>query len=190
MTNPEDFEEFMRNYQDMVFSTAVRMLGNETDAADIAQEVFLRAHDRFAELLRMQSPGAWLKKVATNLCLNQLTRYRFRWRFFSEMESEETGESFAGSLPAEDVTGQRLEETERNEMLEAALQKLPTPQRVPLVLYHFEDMSYEDIAKRLGVSLSKVKTDIHRGREALRLKIETARRDESAPRKVSESRIS
>jgi RNA polymerase sigma-70 factor (ECF subfamily) len=51
------------------------------------------------------------------------------------------------------------------------LQKLPPAQRVPLVLYHFEDMSYEEIAARLRASLSKVKTDIHRGRETLRKKL-------------------
>ena len=51
--------------------------------------------------------------------------------------------------------------------MERALEQLPEHQRVPLVLYHFEDLPYEDIARRLGVSLSKVKTDIMRAREAL-----------------------
>jgi RNA polymerase sigma-70 factor (ECF subfamily) len=51
------------------------------------------------------------------------------------------------------------------------LQKLPTAQRVPLVLYHLEGLRYEEIAEKLGVSLGKVKTDIARGREALRKKL-------------------
>ena len=55
----------------------------------------------------------------------------------------------------------------RREWVEGALEKLPAHQRVPLVLFHFEDMPYEDIARKTGVSLSKVKTDILRGREAL-----------------------
>jgi DNA-directed RNA polymerase specialized sigma24 family protein len=50
----------------------------------------------------------------------------------------------------------------------------PPAQRVPLVLYHFEDMSYDEIARQLGISLSKVKVDIHRGREALRTKLQRA----------------
>ena len=53
--------------------------------------------------------------------------------------------------------------------------KLPKDQRVALVLYHFEDMDYADIAKRLGVSLGKVKTDIFRAREALRKKLQPTR---------------
>jgi RNA polymerase sigma-70 factor (ECF subfamily) len=58
-------------------------------------------------------------------------------------------------------------------LLEAALHKLPDAQRVPLVLFHFDDMAYEDIAEKLGVSLSKVKTDIHRGRHALKRYLQT-----------------
>ena len=60
-----------------------------------------------------------------------------------------------------------LGRADRRAWVERALEKLPEHQRVPLVLFHFEDMPYDDIAKRLGVSLSKVKTDILRGREAL-----------------------
>jgi RNA polymerase sigma-70 factor (ECF subfamily) len=64
-----------------------------------------------------------------------------------------------------------LEQRERSAVVEQALQKLPTAQRVPLVLYHLEDLSYEEIAAQLGVSLGKVKTDIFRGRETLRRKL-------------------
>jgi len=56
-------------------------------------------------------------------------------------------------------------------LLETVLQKLPASQRVPLVLYHFEELSYEEIAASLRISLGKVKTDIRRGREALRQKL-------------------
>jgi len=61
-----------------------------------------------------------------------------------------------------------LEEADRREHLERALRRLPDHQRVPLVLFHFEEASYQEIAETLGVSVGKVKTDIHRGREALR----------------------
>ena len=62
---------------------------------------------------------------------------------------------------------EEIDAADRREALERALVELPEHQRVPLVLYHFEEMSYEDIARQLGVSLPKVKTDILRGRAAL-----------------------
>ena len=61
-----------------------------------------------------------------------------------------------------------LEAGDRHERLEQAVRNLPDHQRVPLVLFHFEELSYQQIADALKVSASKVKSDIHRGREALR----------------------
>lgn len=157
----------MKTHQDMVFSTAVRLLGNPADAEDIAQAVFVKAYERFAEIGASPAAGGWLRTVARNLCLNHLARYRRRWRFFSEMRDagdEDTGD-YAESLPAP-------EKADRHEALEQALRQLPDAQRVPLVLFHFEGMSYEEIAARLDVSVGKVKTDIHRGRLALKRKLE------------------
>ncbi len=173
MTESHHFEAFMQAYQDMVYTTAVRLLGNEAEAQDVSQEVFLKAYERFDELSQSPTAGGWLKTVARNLCLNHLSRYRARWRFFSEMSADEDDKDFSANLPAPDSEDAQPPDADRWKFLEEALKKLPDAQRVPLVLYHFEEMRYEDIATRLGVTLSKVKTDIHRGREALyrRLKL-------------------
>ena len=85
MTDTDQFEAFMRAYQNMVFTTAVRLLGNPVEAEDVSQEVFLKAFERFGELRQSPTVGGWLKTVTRNLCLNHLSRYRARWRFFSEM---------------------------------------------------------------------------------------------------------
>ena len=165
MTGLDPFEAFVRRYQDMVFATAVRLLGNPADAEDVAQTVFLRAFERFDTI--GPSPGAagWLKTVTTNACLNHLSRYRARWRFFSELGKADDVAlvASAGSSPA-----LAMEQADQLEELERALLLLPDHQRVPLVLFHFENASYQDIATALGVSLGKVKTDIHRAREALK----------------------
>jgi RNA polymerase sigma-70 factor, ECF subfamily len=179
MTELEKFEGFMKNYQDMVYSTALRLLGNQTDAQDIAQTVFLKAYESFAALSLSPTAGGWLKTVTTNLCLNHLTRYRARWKFFSEMKSDDDDREYSDTLaaPESNPHSHSLDETDQRQMLEAALHRLPDAQRVPLVLYHFEDRSYEAIAEKLGVSLSKVKTDIHRGRIALKRHLEPRRAD-------------
>jgi RNA polymerase sigma-70 factor, ECF subfamily len=171
MTEATNFESFMRAYQNMVFSTAVRLLGNDAEAQDIAQEVFLKAYERYQQLRESPTVGGWLKTVTTNLCLNHLSRYRARWRFFSELLSRDDDEDATLDVPAPDTAREKLDEADYRRLLEEALQKLPTAQRVPLVLFHFESLSYEEIAAKLGISLSKVKTDIFRGREALRRKL-------------------
>jgi len=171
MTDPQQFEAFVKSYQNMVFSTAIRLLGNETEAEDMSQEVFLKAYERFEELSVSPTVGGWLKTVTRNLCLNHLSRYRARWRFFSEMKGENDEEEREIEWAAPDTHEQQVDRADHRVLLEAALHKLPAAQRVPLVLYHFEDMGYEEIAAKLRISLSKVKTDIHRGREALKRKL-------------------
>lgn len=160
----------MAAYQDMVFSTAMRLLGNSAEAEDISQEVFLKAYERFAELSQSKTAGGWLKTVARNLCLNHLSRYRARWTFFSDMKRDDDDDR-EFDIAAEDTQGADAELVDKRRLLETALQKIPAAHRVPLVLYHFEELSYDEIAARLKLSLAKVKTDIHRGREALRKKL-------------------
>jgi RNA polymerase sigma-70 factor (ECF subfamily) len=167
MTGAEPFEAFVRRYQDMVFATAVRLLGNVTDAEDAAQTVFLRAFQRYAQLAVSPAAGGWLKTTTRNVCFNHLSRYRARWTFFSEMDTAD-GAAFENTLESQVSRALESETAERHERLEQAVRRLPDRQRVPLVLFHFEELSYQEIAEALDVSVAKVKTDIHRGREALR----------------------
>ena len=185
MTVAQAFEAFMKNYQNMVFSTAMRLVANQAEAEDITQEVFLKAFEHFDQLRDNPKAGGWLKSVATNLCLNYLARYRSRWSFFSEL--------FAGHHPDDeareaefsadaDIAEEQMDQRERCALIEQALQTLPAAQRVPLVLYHLEGFSYEQIAASTGASLGKVKTDIFRGRKALQRKLRWILKPESAAR--------
>ncbi|HLK70342.1 MAG TPA: sigma-70 family RNA polymerase sigma factor [Steroidobacteraceae bacterium] len=165
---PDEFTTFMRAYQDMVYTTAARLTGQDAQAQDIAQEVFLRAYEHFGQLRDSPTAGGWLKTVTRNLSLNHLTRHRRRWRLFSEMataEDEDTGPEM--QLPAPDDLLADLTLQERREFIEAALQHLPERQRIALVLYHFEELAYEEIARQLRLPLATLKSDIHRGRRAL-----------------------
>lgn len=169
LTASEDFPSFMCRYQDMVYTTAARLLGNDAQAEDIAQEVFVKAYERWDDLRESPAAGGWLKTVAANMSINHLQRYRNRWRFFSEFArpDDEGEEAPPVDFAAPEPELSELDRAERREWLERGLAQLPERQRVPLVLYHFEELSYEEIAARLGVSLAKVKIDIWRGRAAL-----------------------
>jgi RNA polymerase sigma-70 factor, ECF subfamily len=170
LTPPADFTTFMRDYQDMVYSTAARITGNDAQAEDISQEVFLKAYEHFDDLRENPAAGGWLRTVATNLSLNHLARYRSRWKFFSEFKrADDTAEASAPEVEfaAPDTFFSGVDAGDRRALVEQALAQLPEHQRVPLVLSHFEDMPYDEIAKKLRVSLAKVKIDILRARTAL-----------------------
>lgn len=176
MSDTGEFEAFMRNYQNMVFSTAYRLTANHAEAQDIAQETFLKAYERWDGLRESPAAGGWLKTVATNLSLNHLSRYRKRWSFFSDMRRKDDdgdeGVDFAANLPApESRESEAAGQEETRVLLDDALARLPHDQRAAIVLYHFHEMPYQEIAEKLKVSLAKVKTDIMRGREALKRKL-------------------
>jgi len=162
-----DFTTFMRSYQDMVYTTAARVTGSEAQAQDIAQEVFVRAYEHFADLADNPTAGGWLKTVATNLAINHLNRYRKRWRMFSEMRAADDESAAQIEFEVPDTLLSDLSAEQRGAIVDAALRRLPEHQRLPLVLYHFEDLSYQEISAKLGISLTKVKTDIRRARAAL-----------------------
>ena len=119
--------------------------------------------------------GGWLKTVTTHLTLNHLSRYRRRWRFFSELRNDDADDESEVEFSNPDATPDAIiadiDAEQRHALIEQALRELPEHHRVPLVLYHFEDMSYEEIAKHLRISLPKVKTDIQRARAALAKKL-------------------
>ncbi len=110
--------------------------------------------------------------------MNHLSRYRRRWRFFSELlpaTAASAGGSDQEARDAEvefavetlDTVFAQLADAQRDERVRAALTRLPDAQRIPLVLFHYEERSYQQIAEDLEVSVAKVKTDILRGRIAL-----------------------
>lgn len=183
----QQFETFVTEHQDMVFGYAMRMLSNRAEAQDIAQETFLRAYKHFSSLRQEPAVRGWLKTVTRNLCLNHLTRYRSRWRFFSDWRKPGAGEHDpdpVDSIPSPVDDKSAAERSDERALLETILGQLPDQQRIPLILYHFDEMSYEEIASSLNVTLGKVKTDIHRARHALKKKIskhQAARQEWSNP---------
>ena len=172
MTDVQRFEAFVLAHQDMVFATAVRLLGRAAEAEDIAQTAFLKAWEQFGALRDNPAAGGWLKTVTTNLCLNHLSRYRSRWSFFSELARPDGAggdtNDFEAGIASPESPADAFERADERARLARALQALPAHQRVPIVLFHFDHWTYEEIATRLGVSVGKVKTDIHRGRLALK----------------------
>lgn len=166
--DPTEFTTFMRAHQDRVFSTAARLAANDAQAEDIAQETFVKAYERFEDLRGNPAAGGWLKTVATNLAINHWNRYRRRWRFFGDWgaDREEPGQAPPDPPAAETPIRDALDE-ERRASIAEALRRLPAHQRIPLVLFHYDDLSYDEIAARLNCSLAKVKTDIRRARTAL-----------------------
>ncbi len=159
------FDALVARHHRGVYNVTYRMLGNAEDASDLTQETFLRVYTRLDTFKSGNPFIAWVRRIATNLCIDHLRR---RGRPESSLDQQiEAGVQHAdatpGGLPAEAV--ETAEDTRR--VLEA-MQQLPEKQRAVLVLRHIEGLKLEEIARTLRMPLGTVKTMLFRGRAAVR----------------------
>jgi RNA polymerase sigma-70 factor (ECF subfamily) len=152
----EAFGGLVRFHQAGVYSVAYRMLGEIREAEDAAQETFLRAYRAIRTLDPQRPPGPWLKKIAVNVCLNQLER---RSTFTLEDDT-----AVPGHEPSPES---QIIEQEQNRQVRAALLSLPPHYRAAIELRHFQALSYAEMAETLHRPLSDIKSDLFRARKML-----------------------
>jgi RNA polymerase sigma factor (sigma-70 family) len=169
------WEEIVRAHSARVYRLAYRLTGNQHDAEDLTQEVFVRVF----RSLSSYTPGTfegWLHRITTNLFLDSARR-RQRIRF------EGLGDDVAQRLPGTELTpAQAWDERHLDGDIQEALRALPPDYRAAVVLCDIEGFSYEEIAVTMGVKLGTVRSRIHRGRAQLRAAL--AHRDRQAGRRT------
>lgn len=167
------FEALYDRYGERVLNLAYRMTGNEDTARDLAQEVWIKVFRRLETFEARSDVFTWIYRITVNHVLNHLKRER-RVRWFDLLDR-----SIGGVLHEESVDPRVLEATDRPRADRAlenderamrvwqAIQSLDPKYRVPLVLYHYEERSYLEIADAMGLTLSAVEARIHRARKQL-----------------------
>ncbi len=161
--------ELMGRHAERLYHYLLRVLQNETEAADIAEESFVRVYEHRARYKPGHRFTTWLYTIATNLA-RDLQRHRARHPNVSlESESPASGQSFREALPERKPDpGETLMATERAEAVRRAVAELPEELRLPLVLAEYEDKSYAEIAAILDCSAKAVEMRLYRARQALR----------------------
>lgn len=166
------FDELVERYQHKIYHYAKRMVGNETDAEDITQDVFLKALQSLRTFREESSLQTWLFRIATNLCRDTLRRRQREkgWlRLWQERNSEHCSETVEWELPdrrADPAT--QLLNQELSALLDEAIDRLPVAMREVLVMHDMEEMPYEEIAQALGIPLGTVKSRLFHARARIR----------------------
>jgi len=160
------FEQLVERHQRLVIGTVARMLGNNADAEDIAQQVFVRvwkSAKRYAPTARFTT---WLLTITRNLVFNELRR---RTRH-AQVSLQSEGNEEERPLKDEHAAGPdvSLIERELQQTIDAAIANLPETQRLAVILRRYEELSYEEIAETLDQSVSAVKSLLFRARTELR----------------------
>lgn len=159
----------MERHADKLFRYLVRSVQDETEAADLAQETFVKVYQNRAKFKRESKFSTWLYAIASNL-----VRDRYRWRVRHrqvslDAENEATGEDFQETMSEQKPSpSEILQNEERAEAVRKAVAALPEPLRIPLILAEYEERSQAEIAKILGCTVKVVETRIYRARQLLR----------------------
>ena len=160
------FEQLVERHQRLVIGTVGRMLGTNSDAEDIAQQVFVRVWKNVKRYEPRAKFTTWLLKITRNLVFNELRR---RSRHPAVPLQSETDEE---ERPLKDeravAPDASLLEHELQEAVDAAIAQLPETQRMAVILRRYGELSYEEIADALDQSVSAVKSLLFRARTELR----------------------
>jgi RNA polymerase sigma-70 factor, ECF subfamily len=154
------FDQIIISHQRKIISLAWRILGNQEDARDAAQETFLRVYKSFGKFDPAQDFNGWLYRIAVNVC-RDLARKRRSYHFSLEAEVE------SGAM-AEPVSPHNTESAallaQENEILRRALASLPEKERAAIVLRDLEGLDTEEVARVLGSSSTTVRSQISSAR--------------------------
>ena len=163
------FEALVVTYQKQVYNLALRTVGNEEDAADMTQEVFLRAYRALGTFRGESKFSVWLYRLTTNVCIDFLRREKRRSTLSMTVSLDDEEGARQAELPDERYSPHRqAEQQELRDTLRAGLRALSEEHRQVLILRELEGLSYGEIAALLGVEEGTVKSRIARARLALR----------------------
>ena len=164
------YETLLSRFQQPVYNLALRLLNDPSDCADVVQEVFLKVFRNIAEFRGQSSLKTWIYRITVNEAHNQRRWFcRHRQREIGLEDEPEDSRSMAQVLP--DASPSPFDyafDRERQTMIETALSDINPAFRDAVVLRDIADLSYDEIAEVLQLSLGTVKSRILRGREALR----------------------
>lgn len=165
------YEDVVSFYQNKIYQHVYRMLGNQHEAEDIAQEAFIRAYINIHSFDDRRKFSTWLYRIATNLTIDRIRKRKPDYYLDAEMKGTEGLDMYSrlatdDPLPEEEVEGLELQNHIHQE-----ISTLPPKYRGVIILRYLEEFSLQEISDILDIPLGTVKTRIHRGREALRKKL-------------------
>jgi len=159
------FKQFFNRYQQLVYNVCYRMSDSREDAEDITQDVFIKAFQSIANFRGDAKLSTWLYRIAVNTCLKYQNRKKLNRLVsldFLLKEEEKHNSVFYSEAP-----DQKIEISETAQIVRSVIQKLSARQQTAVVLHRYENLSYEEIARIMEISIPAVESLLHRAKENL-----------------------
>lgn len=167
--DPQAFTQLVESYQKPVYNLCYRMLGNAEDAEDAAQETFLRAYRSMRRYDSSRPFSTWLLSIAAHYCIDQIRRRRMAIVSLEDLPVPDVPDPTPG-------LESKVSLKEEQRRLRFVLDKLDPTDRAAVVMYYWYDFSYEEICQSLSLTLSAVKSRMHRARKAMALQYQEQQR--------------
>jgi RNA polymerase sigma-70 factor, ECF subfamily len=168
----EAFRELIEAHQYRIIGTIAKMLSDESEAEDLAQQVFIRVWKSAARYEPTAKFTTWLYTITRNLVFNELRRRRRHVaQPLNEASSEEDRPAFQIADPASKSPDTSMLDAEMQAAIQAAIDELPETQRLAVILRRYDEVSYEEMGEILGLSVPAVKSVLFRARTELREKL-------------------
>lgn len=169
------FEELVVHFERPVYALCFRLLGDAEEARDAAQETFLKVYRGLGGFRGEAGLKTWIYRIAVNQAMNQQRWWRRRHRdetISLDITREHSDTTIGNSLPGRGRSPEaQAISSERERQVMRALDEIKQEYRIALILREIEELSYEEIAETLGISIGTVKSRIARGREELRRRV-------------------
>lgn len=162
------FADIVDFYQHRLYQVCFRMLSNQQEAEDIAQEAFVRAYTNLHTFDQKRKFSTWLYRIATNLCIDRIRKKKPDYYLDAEVPGTEGLDMYSQIAAEEQLPEEQLEQMELQDRIQYEISRLPDKYRTVIVLKYIEELSLQEIGEILDMPVGTVKTRIHRGREALR----------------------
>jgi len=164
----DSFEKLIAKHQQKVYNIAYRMMGNEEDAKDAAQEALIKIYKNIGRFRGDSGFTTWVYRIAVNACKDELRKKKHNVISLDKETETEEG-SFKHEFADQNLKpDELLEQAELNEIIQSSIQVLPEQNRVAIILRDIQGFSYEDISKVLDCPVGTVKSRINRGRKLLK----------------------
>lgn len=165
----EAFERLIRTYEKTVYNLCLRMLGNEQEAYDAAQEVCVKIWRQLEHFRGESKLSTWIYRIATNQCLDRLRKLKHRQEISIFQKNGQDEEEWLIDQPtSKEYVEQTIETKAMQEIIKTAISELKGEHKTMIVLRDIQNYAYEEIADLLNLSLGTVKSRISRARLALK----------------------
>lgn len=162
------FEELVRRNQAKIYNLGLKLLRNREDAADLLQETFIKAYNALSGFKEKSSFSTWLYRIATNFALMKMRKRKIKFVSL-DFRRDDTGKDYPADIPDWSQNPKaHLENQELKRIIGNATDSLPDRYKTVFVLHDVEGFSTHDISRMMDISLSAVKSRIHRSRLFLR----------------------